>query len=164
MSQQPYGQQYPPQPPLPSPPTKTKKWPWIVGGVVTLIVIGSIANGGKDTAPAGSTTTVTVAAQPTTTVQPAPTTAVIAQPAPSTQAAAAPKMCTVPDVVGLVHQTAQDTMQASGLYMLTEEDATGKGRMLVMDRNWTTTAQSVPAGQVVDCNTSIKLSAKKIGE
>ncbi|XVV04125.1 PASTA domain-containing protein [Actinosynnema sp. CA-248983] len=74
------------------------------------------------------------------------------------------KTCTVPDVVGMVHQTAQDTMQAAGLYRLREEDATGQGRVLVVDRNWTTTAQSVPAGQVVDCTTEVLLSAKKIGE
>ncbi|WP_228122532.1 PASTA domain-containing protein [Saccharothrix syringae] len=76
----------------------------------------------------------------------------------------APETCTVPNVVGLVHQTAQDTMQAAGLYMLREEDATGRGRLLVVDRNWTTTAQSVAAGEVVDCDTTITLSAKKIGE
>ncbi|QFZ24083.1 hypothetical protein EKG83_07445 [Saccharothrix syringae] len=64
----------------------------------------------------------------------------------------------------MVHQTAQDTMQAAGLYMLREEDATGRGRLLVVDRNWTTTAQSVAAGEVVDCDTTITLSAKKIGE
>jgi hypothetical protein len=79
-------------------------------------------------------------------------------------AAAAPKTCTVPNVVGMVHQYAQDTMQAAGLYLLLEQDATGRGRMLVLDRNWETTAQSVAAGQVVDCSTVITLSAKKIGE
>ncbi|WP_367131147.1 hypothetical protein [Saccharothrix sp. HUAS TT1] len=64
----------------------------------------------------------------------------------------------------MVHQTAQDTMQAAGLYLLREEDATGQGRVLVLDRNWTTTAQSPAAGEVVDCDTEILLSAKKIGE
>ncbi|MEV8438270.1 PASTA domain-containing protein [Actinosynnema sp. NPDC051121] len=86
-------------------------------------------------------------------------TTTIAAPAP-----AAPKTCTVPDVVGMVHQDAQDTMQAAGLYNLREQDSTGQGRVLVVDRNWTTTAQSVAAGQVVDCKTEILLSAKKIGE
>ena len=90
----------------------------------------------------------------------ATTTAAPAPPAP----AAAPKTCTVPNVVGMVYQYAQDTMQAAGLYVLLEQDATGRGRMLVLDRNWETTAQSVPAGEVVDCTTAITLSAKKIGE
>ena len=55
-------------------------------------------------------------------------------------------------------------MQAAGLFFLLEKDATGQGRVLVLDRNWTTTAQSVPAGSVVDCGAEITLSAKKIGE
>ncbi|GAA1301664.1 hypothetical protein [Saccharothrix xinjiangensis] len=109
---------------------------------------------------------------PPTATQAPPVTTTEAPPAPPAPPTApvvpdtpdAPKTCTVPNVVGLVHQTAQDTMQASGLYMLREEDATGQGRLLVVDRNWTTTAQSVAAGAVVDCATWITLSAKKIGE
>jgi hypothetical protein len=94
----------------------------------------------------------------------APATAVTTTSAPAPPPPAAPTTCTVPNVVGMVHQYAQDTMQAAGLYVLLEQDATGRGRMLVLDRNWETTAQSVPAGQVVDCTTAITLSAKKIGE
>ncbi|MFT7837398.1 hypothetical protein Q5530_14720 [Saccharothrix sp. BKS2] len=100
--------------------------------------------------------TPALTAAPLTTTPPPVTTA---EAAPAT-----PKTCTVPNVVGLVHQTAQDTMQAAGLFFLHEEDATGQGRLLVVDRNWTTTAQSVAAGEVVDCATRIVLSAKKIGE
>ena len=48
----------------------------------------------------------------------------------------------VPNVVGMDHQLAQDTMQASGLYMLAERDASGQGRLLVYDRNWTVVRQS----------------------
>lgn len=106
-----------------------------------------------------STTTPATTPPPATTAAPAPATT--AAPEPSS---AAEKTCTVPNVVGMVHQTAQDTMQAAGLYLLAEEDATGQGRLLVADRNWTTTAQSVPAGQVVDCAQTITLSAKKTGE
>jgi beta-lactam-binding protein with PASTA domain len=70
----------------------------------------------------------------------------------------------VPDVVGKDHQLAQDTMQAAGLYMLLEEDATGQGRMLVLDRNWTTVEQRPAAGECVSEDTEIMLSAKKDGE
>ncbi len=52
--------------------------------------------------------------------------------------------------------------QKAGLFLLTEEDASGHGRLLVNDRNWKTTKQSVTAGEVVDCNTKILLSAEKI--
>lgn len=70
----------------------------------------------------------------------------------------------VPDVVGKDHQLAQDTMQAAGLYSLDEKDATGQGRLLLYDRNWTTVAQSPPAGSLVSPDTTITLSAKKDGE
>ncbi|SDG80789.1 hypothetical protein SAMN05216553_111350 [Lentzea fradiae] len=53
-------------------------------------------------------------------------------------------------------------MQAAGLYFLTEEDASGQGRLLINDRNWKTTKQNVEPGTVVDCNTKILLSAEKI--
>ena len=74
------------------------------------------------------------------------------------------KTCTVPDVVGMVHQTAQDTMQASGLYVLLERDASGQGRLLINDRNWVTTGQMPGPGEVVDCATTVTLSAKKADE
>src|SRR5215218_1404627 len=38
----------------------------------------------------------------------------------------------VPNVVGKDHQLAQDTMQAAGLYLLREKDASGQGRMLIL--------------------------------
>ncbi|HEX6345319.1 hypothetical protein [Umezawaea sp.] len=74
------------------------------------------------------------------------------------------KTCTVPNVVGMVHQAAQDTMQASGLYVLLERDASGQGRLLINDRNWITTGQTPSAGEVVDCGVEVTLSAKKADE
>lgn len=70
----------------------------------------------------------------------------------------------VPNVVGENHQYAQDTMQAAGLYMLDERDATGQDRMLIWDRNWVVVSQNPPAGTMVDENTTITLSSKKEGE
>lgn len=70
----------------------------------------------------------------------------------------------VPDVVGEDHQLAQDTMQAAGLYMLDEEDATGQGRMLIMDRNWTVVSQSPEAGERVSEGTEILPSSEKDDE
>jgi hypothetical protein len=70
----------------------------------------------------------------------------------------------VPDVVGKDHQLAQDTMQAAGLYMLMEEDASGQGRMLLLDRNWTTVRQKPNAGACVNEDTEITLYAVKDGE
>jgi beta-lactam-binding protein with PASTA domain len=70
----------------------------------------------------------------------------------------------VPDVVGEDHQLAQDTMQAAGLYLLDEEDATGQGRALIVDRNWTVVEQDPPAGTKVSENQTITLRSKKDGE
>ena len=70
----------------------------------------------------------------------------------------------VPDVVGKDHQLAQDTMQAAGLYLLDEEDATGQGRALIVDRNWTVVEQDPPAGTRVSENETILLRSKKDGE
>jgi hypothetical protein len=71
---------------------------------------------------------------------------------------------TVPDVVGEDHQLAQDTLQAAGLYSLDEEDATGQGRLLLWDRNWTVVRQDPPAGTKVNEDETITLSSKKDGE
>lgn len=135
-------------------------WSLAMGAVFALSVVGACG----PTSGAGSQAARTPVETPTTTT----TTTTIATTTIATTAAppaaAAPKTCTVPNVVGMVHQYAQDAMQAAGLYMLQEKDATGRGRMLVLDRNWETTAQSVAAGQIVECTTVITLSAKKIGE
>ncbi len=67
----------------------------------------------------------------------------------------------VPDVVGEDHQLAQDTMQAAGLYNLSEEDATGQDRALLFDRNWTVVEQRPAAGEVVSADATIVLRSKK---
>ncbi|GLZ43107.1 PASTA domain-containing protein [Actinokineospora sp. NBRC 105648] len=71
------------------------------------------------------------------------------------------KSATVPNVVGMVHQDAQDAMQKAGFYYLTEEDATGKGRLLVDDRNWVVVEQTPAAGAVVPQSDKVVLRSKK---
>jgi hypothetical protein len=170
------------------PAKKRKKWPWIlaaiVGGFTFLSILGAIVGpppsknvAATDTETATTEALATTSADPTTTASATTTTerptTTTTMPAVTTSAAPVPapapivpavKTCTVPNVVGMIHQSAQDTMQAAGLFMLREEDATGQGRMLINDRNWKTTAQSAAAGSVIDCNTTITLAAKKIGE
>ena len=122
----------------------------IASAAVLLLLVSACSGTPPPAAPTASLTQPAEHQTPTTNA---------ATPAPT---APAVKTCTVPNVVGMIHQTAQDTMQAAGLFFLREEDASGQGRLLVNDRNWKTTAQSVAAGTVVDCNTQIKLSATKI--
>lgn len=68
---------------------------------------------------------------------------------------------TVPNEVGKQHQAAQDDLQAHGLYNLSEEDATGQGRMLIIDRNWKVVSQSPAAGTKVSDDSNITLKSKK---
>lgn len=68
---------------------------------------------------------------------------------------------TVPSEIGKNHQAAQDDMQAHGLYNLSEEDATGQGRMLILDRNWKVVSQSPAAGTKVSEDATVTLRSKK---
>jgi len=68
----------------------------------------------------------------------------------------------VPNEVGKNHQTAQDDLQAHGLYMLAEEDATGQARALIFDRNWKVVSQSPAPGSMVSEDTTITLRSKKL--
>ena len=108
----------------------------------------------------------TVSLPPVTTATPPSTIVVVGAPDPSPPPSLPPSgtMVTVPNVVGLNHQVAQDTMQAAGLYLLFEKDATGQNRLLVMDSNWVVVSQSPAAGSVVDSMTAVTLSSKKLGE
>lgn len=52
----------------------------------------------------------------------------------------------LPDLVGQDLQAAQDAAQAAGFYVLDDQDASGQGRLQVMDRNWTVCSQEPKAG------------------
>ena len=67
----------------------------------------------------------------------------------------------VPDVSGMNHQDAQNAMQRAGFYNLREVDGTGRGRALVLDRNWVQTGQDPAPGAEVPADTVITLTAVK---
>lgn len=118
----------------------------------------------------GSESGARSAAPVTVTATPPPTTAPSAAAAPTaptpvaSKAPAAGGTIRLPNLAGHNHQEAQDDLQALGLYMLEEKDATGQGRMLLLDRNWVVVRQSPKAGTKVTTNTVITLYSKKIGE
>jgi hypothetical protein len=96
----------------------------------------------------GSTETVTVteeASPPETVIEKAP-----AKQKKKSRAAAAPQDSSggqgeagvVPDLVGVDHQLAQDTLQAEGFYFIEETDCSGQDRLLLWDRNWTVVEQN----------------------
>jgi hypothetical protein len=125
--------------------------------VVFVLGVGGAAGcsgGGDDDSASGggsSSTTAERTTMPTTTTAPpsstsAPTTA--APPATTTPTTAAAGRGVMPEVpCGTNLQDAQDIVQEeAGVFLSLSEDATGQGRMQVLDRNWTVVGQSPPAG------------------
>lgn len=134
---------------------------------VAVAVVGLLVAGcGDDSEPAATPQTVTVIERTVTAEAPAEdTTEKESAPAAESSGGASPSAkITVPNVVGKNHQLAQDTLQEAGLFVLTEEDATGQGRALLFDRNWVVVRQSPKAGSKVSEDRTIKLFSKKAGE
>jgi hypothetical protein len=67
----------------------------------------------------------------------------------------------VPNEVGKNHQAAQDDLQARGFYNLRERDCSGRGRLLLWDRNWKVVRQSPRAGTRVSTSAAITLCSVK---
>lgn len=114
---------------------------------LTLFALAGCATPGTGTGTTPATTGASVSA-PATTATP-------------TSPAKSEALITVPNVAGMNHQDAQDAMQAAGLYNLAEVDGTGKGRLLILDRNWVQTGQDPAAGSKVPADTKITLTAIK---
>lgn len=70
----------------------------------------------------------------------------------------------VPNVVCANLQDAQDALRHSGFFVLTSKDGTGRGRLVILDRDWVVTAQSVAAGSKPSVTTHIELTVVKYGE
>lgn len=149
-----------------TPTGKTKIMPIVVGIVAVLVVIGLFTNNDDEptnTSSPSAPTSDVLDALPEAPRSEAPQPEAPQVAAPQADGGAATQ-AVVPDVVGMNHQLAQDTLQAHGFYLLLEEDATGQGRALLWDRNWEVVSQSVAGGTTASVDTTITLSAKKIGE
>jgi hypothetical protein len=147
----------------------------IIGGVALVaIVIVAMAVGGSggrsaDPAALASASPTPSAAESETVVTPAPTRREPAPAstteAPSTSATerdAPPATATVPDVVGKDLQTAQEELFPP--LRTTSVDATGQGRVQLLDSNWVVVRQEPAAGTTVPVFTDIKLFVVKPGE
>jgi len=55
----------------------------------------------------------------------------------------------MPDVICMNLQQAQDLIQTKGVFFSRSHDATGAGRMQVLDSNWVVVEQSPAAGAVI---------------
>jgi hypothetical protein len=125
--------------------------------VTALLALAGCSSAEPQTQPVVTTVVETVTE---TVAAPTPEPAAPTQQAP----AAVPPVTTgvIPDVIGVNHQLAQDTMQAAGFYNLSEEDATGQGRMLVSDRNWVVASQEPKPGTKAPLDVTIILRSKKL--
>jgi hypothetical protein len=73
----------------------------------------------------------------------------------------------MPDEVGKALQDAQDDIQrVSGnpLYVTHSTDASGRGRLQVLDSNWQVCSQNVAPGQQATDSTDISFAAVKLSE
>jgi beta-lactam-binding protein with PASTA domain len=66
---------------------------------------------------------------------------------------------TVPNVVGMDLQAAQDLMQAQGFYSLISHDATGQDRYQILDRSWKVCDQQPAAGTQTSKGTTTDMGA-----
>ena len=131
----------------------------IISALALLTGCGSSSESSTSPVVKSETVTVTETVEAAAEQQPA-----AAEPATPPPPAAVQGSIEVPKVVGMDHQLAQDTMQAAGLYSLSEEDATGQGRSLLWDRNWTVVSQSPSPGSQVSEDQTIVLRSKKDDE
>src|SRR3954463_12864787 len=70
----------------------------------------------------------------------------------------------VPNEIGRNHQGAQDDLQAHGFFNLRERDCSGRGRLLLFDRNWKAVRQSPRPGARVSVNRAITLCSVKYSD
>ena len=162
-----------------------KPWMGYVGAALTGLVLGVGVGGASGATPtaapvvtssvevtstasvtstATATTTVTATATPKSApVAPAPTKT--AAPAKTTPPAAPPvEKFKMPKLVGQNLQYAQDTLQALGSYLVDQQDASGLGRVQLVDSNWQVCSQEPAAGKKVPVDTLVVLSAVKLTE
>lgn len=71
---------------------------------------------------------------------------------------------TMPKVVGMNLQLAQDLLQSKGSYILDQVDHKGLLRIQVLDSNWKVCKQSPSPGKVVLASTVVTLSSVKLTE
>jgi hypothetical protein len=71
---------------------------------------------------------------------------------------------TMPRLVGMNLQLAQDLLQSKGSYILDQVDHKGLLRIQVLDSNWKVCKQTPSAGKVVLASTVVTLSSVKLTE
>lgn len=140
----------------------------VVAAVLVLMgVIGDISDGLERASSASKSSTAATPvptapdAWPPTPAAPGPNGQ---QPAvPPTANESTPTAAIMPNVVCMNLQAAQDMIQEAGVFYSRSEDATGKGRAQIVDRNWVVVAQSPAPGTLIGEGDAM-LSVVKYGE
>lgn len=71
---------------------------------------------------------------------------------------------TMPKVVGMVLQDAQDLLQSKGSYLMDQQDAKGWGRWQILDSGWKVCWQKPGPGVKVSTSAVIALGSVKLNE
>lgn len=130
---------------------RTSRW------AVALLAL-AVTGCGASTAPPATTVTITEASTVTVTAP--------AQPAaPATTAAAAPAGFTMPNVIGQSLNAAEDAVKAIGVSQATvSHDVSGKGRTVLLNRNWQVCTQTPKKGAAVQPTATVEFGVVKFGE
>ena len=70
----------------------------------------------------------------------------------------------MPNLKGQILQTAQNKLQSLGSFLLDQEDATGQGRMQILDRKWKVCRQDPKPGAKVSITEFVTLWSVKTSE
>jgi hypothetical protein len=132
--------------------------------IATIVAAAALTACGASAAPISTPTPPPPPPPPETVIVPAPAPS---QPVPLPPIAQVQESWTMPDLVGVRLQEAQDTIQELtdfAILIMTSHDATGAGRMQVSDRNWKVCTQNVPPGATITPETRIDFGAVKLDE
>ncbi|WP_062381232.1 PASTA domain-containing protein [Demequina pelophila] len=86
------------------------------------------------------------------------------EPAEEREAPSVSETFTMPSLVGMNLQLAQDSLQELGSYFLDQEDWTGDGRRQLIDTNWQVCAQEPAAGTETSIGEIVTLWSVKLSE
>lgn len=165
--------QHVPQQPI-SPRAGRSRVSLMIGGIVSLPIVLGLAGCGAESSttpvaerspaagPVQSAAPVTPTAAPTQVPDAPPPPAPTGQPAPAPAPAEA-SPASMPNVMCMNLQAAQNLIQVSGVFFSRSTDATGRDRMQVNDSNWVVVGQTPTAGSPIG-EGDAELSVVKIGE
>jgi hypothetical protein len=139
--------------------------------VVAVVALSACTSAGIGSAPNSSTSHTVVATAPAATndVAASPTLVSVVLPPGTIDDGAnplgghAPEDSLMPQVVCMNLQDAQNEIQDHGVFFSRSEDATGRGRNQIIDRNWQVVGQSPDAGVPIG-EGDATLSVVKYGE